>query len=468
MSAPYLQRRRFLQGVAAATAAAALPTPAEAAAPARLNDIDHVIVLMKENRSFDHYFGTLAGVRGFDDASALRLPNGNPVFMQPDRDHPDGFVLPFRLDTRRTSAQRLRDLNHSWGAQHGCIAGGRMEGFARVHRSIEGDAGALTMGYLVREDLPLYYALADAFTVCDAYHCSMLSSTRPNRLFLMTGSVDADARFGKPVLDNSARGLDWETYPERLARAGVSWRIYHDFDDYGCNVVKYFSTFANADRQSELRDAALRNRPLYELLHDLATGNIPQVTWIVPPSTVSEHPDYLPAAGEDHTRAVLEALWSNPRVWARSVVIVNYDENDGQFDHVLPPTPPPGTPGEFVNGLPVGLGFRVPCLVISPFSRGGFVATDTFDHTSTLRLLETRFGVEVPYLSRWRRETCGDLTTALGLGTAPRLDVPRLPPTAQRLADVERTVADLPPPAVPAVQRMPKQEAGTRARRGSG
>ena len=324
------------------------------------------------------------------------------------------------------------------------------------------------MGYLVREDLPLYYALADAFTVCDAYHCSMLSSTRPNRLFLMTGSVDADARFGKPVLDNSARGLDWETYPERLTRAGVSWRIYHDFDDYGCNVVKYFSTFANADRQSELRDAALRNRPLYELLHDLATGNIPQVTWIVPPSTVSEHPDYLPAAGEDHTREVLEALWSNPRVWARSVVIVNYDENDGQFDHVLPPTPPPGTPGEFVNGLPVGLGFRVPCLVISPFSRGGFVATDTFDHTSTLRLLETRFGVEVPYLSRWRRETCGDLTTALGLGTAPRLDVPRLPPTAQRLADVERTVADLPPPAVPAVQRMPKQEAGTRARRGSG
>jgi phospholipase C len=465
---PDLDRRRFLLGATAFTASAVLPVDALAAAPARLADIDHVIVLMKENRSFDHYFGSLAGVRGFDDASAMRLANGNPVFMQPDGSHPDGYVLPFRLDMRRTSAQRLHDLNHSWGAQHGCLSDGRMDGFVRVHRSIEGDAGPLTMGYVTRDDLPLYYALADAFTVCDGYHCSMLSSTRPNRLFLMTGSIDADAKFGKPALDNSGRGFEWETYPERLTRAGVSWRIYHDFDDYGCNVVKYFSTFANADRRSGLRDAALRNRPFYELLHDLATGNLPQVVWIVPPSDQSEHPDYLPAAGEDHTRQVLEALWSNPRTWAKSVVIVNYDENDGQFDHVLPPAPPPGTPGEFVNGLPVGLGFRVPCLIVSPFSRGGFVTSDTFDHTSALRLIETRFGVEVPYLSRWRRETCGDFTAALGLGSAPRLDVPRLPPTAQRLAEIERTVMDLPPPEVPAVQRMPKQEAGTRPRRGAG
>jgi len=211
----------------------------------------------------------------------------------------------------------------------------------------------------------------------------------------------------------------------------------------------------------------LRARPFYELLHDLATGNLPQIIWIVPPSTQSEHPDYLPVAGEDHTRQVLAALWANPRAWARSVVIINYDENDGQFDHVPPPTPPPGTPGEFVNGLPVGLGFRVPCLVISPFSRGGYVVSDTFDHTSTLRLMETRFGVEVPNLSRWRRETCGDLIATLGLGVAPRFDVPTLPPTAERLAAAEGSVLELPAPGVPAVQRMPRQEAGTRLRRGT-
>jgi len=265
---------------------------------------------------------------------------------------------------------------------------------------------------------------------------------------------------------NGRRDLSWETYPERLERAGITWRIYHDYDDYGCNVVKYFSKYFHSGRRSALREQALRPRPHYELLHDLATGNLPQVTWIVPPSTASEHPDYLPAAGEHHTREVLAALWSNPRAWAKSVVILNYDENDGQFDHVLPPVAPPGTPGEYVDGEPVGLGFRVPCLVVSPFSRGGYVVGDTFDHTSTLRLIEKRFGVEVPYLSRWRRETCGDLTSALALNESPRLDVPPLPDTASRLADIERTVLDLPAPQLPGVQSMPRQEAGTRMRRG--
>ena len=459
-------RRRFLQSAAALTALAALDGHAGSRrAPARLSDIDHIIVLMKENRSFDHYFGTLGGVRGFDDATALALPDGRPVFYQPDVQHPDGYVLPFRLDTRRTSAQRLNDLNHAWGPQHACWNAGTMDAWLRTHRAVDGTAGPLTMGYLARDDLPFYYALADAFTICDGYHASMFGPTHPNRLFLMTGTIDAGGQFGAPVLVNGRRDLRWETYPERLDRAGISWRIYHDYDDYGCNVVKYFSAYARSAKGSPLRDRALRTRPHYELLHDLATGNLPQVTWIVPTSAVSEHPDFLPAAGENHTREVLEALWSNPVTWAKSVVIVNYDENDGQFDHVPPPTPPPETPGEFVNGLPVGLGFRVPCLVVSPFSRGGYVVSDTFDHTSTLRLIEARFGVEVPYLSRWRRETCGDLTTALGMGAAPRVDVPALPMTAARLAAIERNVLDLPPPEVPLIQQMPRQERVTRKRR---
>ncbi len=210
----------------------------------------------------------------------------------------------------------------------------------------------------------------------------------------------------------------------------------------------------------------MKDRPFYELLADLRTGNIPQVTWIVPPSNLSEHPDYLPAAGEDHTAQVLAALWSNPKLWAKTAFILNYDENDGLFDHVAPPTPEPGTPGEFVNGLPVGLGFRVPCLVISPFSRGGYVCGDTFDHTSTLRLLETRFGVEVPNLSQWRRQTSGDLTTAFGFGDAPRFDIPRMPETEQALKLVEERVMSLPAPTVPAVQTLPRQEPGSRPRRG--
>ena len=420
---------------------------------------------MKENRSFDHYFGSLAGVRGFDDPSALALPGGRPVWQQPDPRHPYGYLLPFRLDTQRTSAQRLHDLNHGWAAQHRCWNDGAMDGWVRTHRGVDGEAGALTMGFLARDDLPFYYALADAFTICDGYHASMFGPTHPNRLFLMTGSIDADGRFGDPVLTNGRRDLRWETYPERLERAGVTWRVYHDLDDYGCNVLRYFAAYARSGKTSPLRENALRARPHYELLHDLRTGNLPQVAWIVPPSTVSEHPDFLPAAGENHAREVLDALWSNPRTWAKTVVVIDYDENDGQFDHVLPPAAPPGTPGEIVRGLPVGLGFRVPCLVVSPFSRGGYVVGETFDHTSTLRLLEARFGVEVPYLSRWRRDTCGDLTAALDFAAPPRLDVPKLPETRERLAQIERTVLDLPPPSAPVTQAMPRQEPGTRKRR---
>ena len=483
-------RRRFLQSAAALTAlavserstaaanaasplriaaasSAGSPSKAAPLPPARLSDIDHVIVLMKENRSFDHYFGTLAGVRGFDDPAAMTLASGRSVFHQPDPRNPDGYVLPFHLDTRRTGAQRLHELSHTFRALHGCWNRGAIDAWVSTHRAINGDLAPLTMGFLARDDLPFYYALADAFTLCDGYHASVLGPTHPNRLFLMSGSIDADGTFGEPVVTNGRQDLGWETYPERLERAGITWRIYRDYDDYGCNVVRQFAAFEHSGRRSALRDHGLRARPHYELLHDLATGNLPQVTWIVPPSTASEHPDYLPAAGEEYTRRVLAALWSNPRTWAKSVVILNYDENDGLFDHVPPPVAPPGTPGEYANGQPVGLGFRVPCLVISPFSCGGCVVGDTFDHTSTLRLIEKRFGVEVPYLSRWRRDTCGDLTAALGLGEPARVDVPRLPETASRLAQVERAVLDLPPPQVPLAQAMPRQEPGTRKRRGS-
>jgi phospholipase C len=164
---------------------------------------------------------------------------------------------------------------------------------------------------------------------------------------------------------------------------------------------------------------------------------------------------------------VLAALWSNPQLWAKTAFVLNYDENDGLFDHVAPPTAPPGTPHEYVGDLPVGLGFRVPCLVISPFSRGGYVCGDTFDHTSTLRLLEARFGVEVAGLSAWRRAATGDLTTAFGFGEPARLDVPGLPETSAALKLAEARVMSLPKPAVPAVQTLPRQEPGGRPRRGT-
>lgn len=463
-----IERRGFLQGAAAASTLLLYPPLAGAAQesvrPAKLNDIDHIIVLMKENRSFDHYFGTLSGVRGFDDRTAVNA-DGSSLFRQADPRGRDGYVLPFHLDTQKTNAQRLHDLSHAWGAQHAAWNAGAMDNWIPAHRRSDGNRGLYTMGYLTRADLPFYYALADAFTICDGYHCSMFGPTDPNRFYLMTGTIDPAGEHGGPAIKNEGRNYTWETYPERLEAAGVSWRIYHDLDDYGCNSCAYFAQYKDLPHRSALYENAMRNRPLYELLWDLKTGNIPQVTWIVPPSTVSEHPDYLPAAGEDHTNQVLQALWANPTLWAKTALILNYDENDGLFDHVPPPVPEPGTKDEFVNGLPIGLGFRVPCLVISPFSRGGFVCSKTFDHTSVLRLIETRFGVEVANVGKWRRDTCGDLTAAFGFGEAPRLDVPKLPETEAALRLAEENAMRLPPPALPDEQSLPHQEPGTRPRR---
>lgn len=462
-----IPRRQFLLGAAALGGAAMLgafePVRARAAATGTLHNIDHFIFLMKENRSFDHYFGTLAGVRGFDDASAMTLPDGRPVFAQAD-DQDRARVLPFRLDTTHTNAQRMHVLDHSWRAQHQSWDGGKMDLWIPAHRVEDGAAAPLTMGYLARPDLPYYHALADAFTICDNYYCSVMGPTHPNRYYAMSATIDPDGKHGGPAIDNMQRAYSWETYPERLQRAGISWRIYHDLDDYGCNVCKYFVQYRQASPQSPLRDAALRNRPFYELLWDLRTGNIPQVAWIVPPSFVSEHPDWLPATGEHHTQLILSALWSNPKLWARTALILHFDENDGQFDHVAPPTPPPGTPEEYVGELPVGLGFRVPCLIISPWTRGGFVFSEVMDHTSSLRLLEARFGVEVPNLGSWRRATTGDMTGAFSFGLPPRPDIPDLPETSKALLAAENEAMALPLPVPPSQPAMPRQEPGTRPR----
>ncbi len=444
------------------------PALAQAAA-SKLSDIDHIVILMQENRSFDHYFGTLAGVRGFGDMHPVLLPDGRPVFYQPDPLSRDGYVLPFHLDTKTTSAQRLHDLSHAWNTLHASWDGGRVDGWVGAHRRSDGQSGPLTMGYYTRDDLPFYYALADAFTICDGYHCSLMGPTNPNRYYWMSASIDPDGKNGGPATDNHGVRYTWETYPERLERAGVSWRIYRSeiTAQYpiGLDVIMNFAAFQDAPRTSGLYENAAKGRDVPTLLSDIRTGNLPSVTWIIPPYEACEHPNMLAAAGEDYLRQILEAFWSNPSLWSRTAFVLVYDENDGLFDHVVPPTPPAGTPGEFIGGLPIGLGFRVPCFVISPFSRGAFVCGDMFDHTSTLRLIESRFGVEVPNLTPWRRETCGDLTTAFGFGEPADVSVPLLPPTAGALRVVEQQVLVLPPPTVPSIQAMPTPEISAIRRR---
>ena len=504
-----ISRRSLLQlGVGAGAAAAAsvlTPSIARAAAiPAdrrtgSILDVEHVVVLMQENRGFDHYFGTLRGVRGYGDPHPVTLPNGRNVFHQPNG---SGEVLPFRADTRGAGLAFLDDLDHSWNQGHDVLDNGLYD------RWIPNKSPA-TMVYLTRDDIPFHYALADAFTVCDDYHCSLIGPTDPNRYYLWTGGTGNDGTGGGPVIANDEIGYSWSTYPERLQQAGVSWKVYQDagngldgpgfwgwtgdpyIGNYGDNSLLYFTQYQNVEPGDPLYDRARvgtnakAGQDLFELLRaDVRNGTLPQVSYVVAPEAYSEHPNWPANYGAWYIARVLDALTADPKVWSRTALFVTYDENDGFFDHLVPPYAPmtpdagastvdaalelyhgqAGLPGAS-TGVPgpYGLGQRVPMIVVSPWSTGGYVCSEVLDHTSVIRFMEQRFGVLEPNISPWRRAVCGDLTSAFDFAcTDDRLPV--LPDTsAYAPPDRQRHPGVTPVP--PAVQRVPGQEPGVRPAR---
>ena len=425
--------------------------------PASLSDIGHVVILMQENRSFDHYFGTLSGVRGFSDPGALGQSVGGREFpiwdqfgYQPGKGaDPAGYLQPFRLtsDPPLRDGQTLNDISHTWATQHQSWNDGAMDKFVATHVAVDGaEHGPVTMGYYTRAELPFYYALADAFTVCDGYFSSVLGPTDSNRLMAMSASIDPEGVAGGPVLETFGNRiaeygkLTWETMPERLQAAGVSWKVYSDrLCELALSPVPYFKAFNNPFSITGIELVGRGLTPDFpdDFNQDVQGNKLPAVSWILPPLAECEHPAAPPGYGEYLIHSVLSTLVSNPEVWGQTVLFVVHDENGGFFDHVPPPTPPPGTEGEWLTAKtlpaaaqgitgPVGLGFRTGCLVISPFSRGGYVCSQVFDHTSLLRFIETRWGVEVPNLSPWRRAYTGDLTAALALSRPPDTSLPGL------------------------------------------
>ena len=432
-----LSRRELIARAAALGAGALLAHPLvrpALAAPSRcgrMSDIEHVVILIQENRSFDHYFGTYRGVRGFADPAIPQLRDGSGLSILAQPGYADGYdgdhLYPFHLDGYG-NGDCTSDINHSWGPQHGYWNGGRLDGFVRGHLAVDGAAaGPLTMGYHTRGDLPVHHALADAFTVCDRHHCSVLGPTDPNRLYSVAASLDPAGTHGGPILSTSGTRIErlgtltYTTMPEQLEARGISWKVYASVDgNAGDNVLPYFRNIVGTPALAA--KALLPSFPgTFEL--DCALGTLPQVSWVLAPLIQSEHPPAPTALGELAIALVVDALIANPAVWAKCALFITYDENGGYFDHVPPPVPPPRTAGEYVtapplpaaaSGIagPIGLGFRVPLLVVSPFSRGGLVCSDVFDHTSLLRFVESRFGAEVPNLSAWRRAVTGDLTSA--------------------------------------------------------
>lgn len=506
-------RRSFIRSMTATAGAAAAFTPAIARAldiaPHRetggLMDVGHVVILTQENRSFDHYFGTLRGVTGVGDRFAAPAP---PIPEAPERTvlvQPAGpgqggpsLITPFRLDTSK-DFRLYRPLGTPHGFTDGQAAwdNGRMGRWPQFKQN-------QAMAHFAREDLPFQFALAEAFTLCDAYHCALHTSTNPNRLYIWSGTHDPLGRANGPAINNGYDTLDgdprghggylWATYPERLLAAGVSFQIYQDMaDNFTDNPLVGFQSYRRAHGMRAGAGALLdrrtmTTRALDDLKQDVLSDRLPQVSWIIAPAAMSEHPSVsTPLQGADYAAQVLDALTANPAVWARTVLLINFDENDGFFDHVPPPAPPARVAGRTLGmttipaddeyhviaqgpedapylDRPYGLGMRVPMYVISPWSRGGHVASEVFDHTSILRFLEARFGVREPNISAWRRAVCGDLTSCFDFTTPERVDfMSALPPTAAlsgRAAELEEVA-----PPIPAPLRAPVQEAGLRRRR---
>jgi len=482
-----------------------------------LRDVEHIVVLMQENRSFDHYFGWLNGVRGFADPFPVPVAGGRTVWMQPrDPAHsgPPGstpHVVPYRIDTgARFELMRAEGTPHRWPDAQQAWDHGRMSNWPAAKRNH-------SMAYFAREALAFQVALADAFTLCDAYHCSFQGGTHPNRYFLNTGSIDPAGRGFGPAIYNdfddfgpvtgkgSEAGYAWTTYAERLQAAGVSWHVYQDIaDNFGDNSLAAFRRFRDAYHRRSRGDEALAEHAgssggLQRLRDDVRAGRLPAVSWIVGTAEGSEHPwKSSPAQGADYTAQVLDALTANPGVWGRTALFVNYDENDGFFDHVPPPAPPSAigekkgrmvfagastvdTTGEYHLrlpaghdgpdeaawlGRPYGLGPRVPMFVVSPWSRGGFVCSQVFDHTSVIRFIESRFGVREPNISAWRRAVCGDLTSAFDFAARDRAESTRVTlPVPAALAQRARALPRTTVPPTPDTIELPVQLRGARPAR---
>lgn len=464
-------------------------------------DAEHVVFLMQENRSFDHMFGSLQGVRGFNDPRSITLPNANKVWLQTNEK--GETYTPFHLDINNTKATWMSDLPHGWPDQTDARNHGHFDKWLESKKSPRKEYRdmPLTLGYYNRQDLPFYYALADAFTICDQNFSSALSSTTPNRVHFWSGTLtdrNDPKQFARMWNEDTKPWnlAHWKTFPERLEELKLSWKVYQNdlykqglppekeswLDNFGDNTLENFGQFhvdayqkekykSLTAAQKSLHDRAFTTNqkdpnyrnlqtltyqdagqqreldvPKGDILHqfraDVKSGNLPLVSWLVPSGKFSDHPGH-PWYGAWYMSEVINILTENPEVWKKTIFVLTYDENDGYFDHIPPYVPPHphkkntgklsailDAQAEYVTSLdqqsnqakgriaPIGLGYRVPMIIASPWTRGGWVNSEVFDHTSSLQFLEKfvdkKFGKKTyeSNISAWRRAICGDLTSA--------------------------------------------------------
>ncbi len=521
-----IHRRNFIKMSATAGLAAAVWEPLLQKALAvkaynatrSINDVQHIVILMQENRSFDHYFGAMKGVRGFGDRFPIPLESGQRAFHQSDGER---IVPPYRADGKKSNAALISGTPHNFIDTQAAWNQGKY-GYWPLFKT------PYSMAYYTREEIPFQYAMAEYFTICDAYYCSIATGTDPNRIVFWSGAVmdpekrkaginctDADSepvnlrcwikgKMPDPGYTYQGSAFTWPTIPDVLQEAGISWRIYQDPNDnwtgamHGCLA---FESFRNAKPGSPIYENGMRHWSLEDLANDVKNKTLPAVSWVLPSQANSEHPGApsSPYRASNFTHQVLSAITSNPEVWSKTVFFLTFDENDGLFDHL----PAPAVPSYNLDGTlagkstidlagmyfdndkdnledretrrlyidvrdtisgklrPWGMGPRVPMYILSPWSKGGWVDSAVADHTSVGQFIEKRFGVTIPAITPWHRAVSSDLTSAFDFVTPNDPKFPEMPDTSA-FEEMDAKSKNLPKAAAPEQPSKLFQEKGSR------
>ena len=373
-----------------------------------LPPVAHIVVLMMENHSFDNYFGMLGRGDGFTLG-----PDGLPTNA-----NPDASGQPVRAYHLPTTSQVGNHVTQNWVSSHKQWHGGLMDGFVVT-------SGVPGMGYWTGVDLPFYYALAKTFPLCDRYFGSVMAQTYPNRRFLQAASAFGLLTTTLPPLDQAPP--PGGTIFDKLDKFGIPWLEYSaGFPSIAIYPYVYLS---HTDHTV----------PMDQFLSDAAAGTLPAFSMITPHPNVSEENPQDIHQGEAFAAGVLRALMQGP-AWSKTVVILTYDEHGGYYDHVPPPPafvpdnvpPDPAKVGDF-PGAYDRYGFRVPTVVIAPFARADYVSHVVHDHTSILRLLETKWNLGA---LTWRDANASNLLDCLdfvnppAFATPPKLTDPAWPANA--------------------------------------
>jgi phospholipase C len=326
-------------------------TEADVAAAAS-HPIQHILVACQENRTFDEYFGY------YPHAGKFGIPAG---YYQPDGS--GGKVYPYHFQSPSTS-----DVSHSWQSIHSEWDKGKMDGVYTTD-------GINAMGYYDGSDLSYYYSLASQFTLCGNYFCYQLGPTTPNRLALWTGTCG-----GNTTNNINGGQLNWPTIVDLLDQYHISWKCYNlglgtgsqPTAAEGYNALAYFQKWV-LDPRLYYQEA--------DYYSDLKAGTLPQVSFLITESLISEHPPADIQWGQQKMQQVITAL-SSSSAWKNAALFLTYDEGGGYFDHVAPPQ---------VDAY--GMGLRVPMLVVSPWAKRGYVSGTLYEHSSVLKFIERRFGL---------------------------------------------------------------------------